>query len=118
DAGYFSDIGDPPDTKRFRQGLSVLQNYINLIVGLADGKATSDTVAQANALLTNVEGLVALTGTALPGFDVALGALKPLLTDVVNQLSAREARQLILKSKTQVSNLILVLHDSAPKVFN
>ena len=119
DAGYFSDIGDPRDTKRFRQGLAVLQSYINLIVALADGKSTSDTVAQANALLTNVAGLVVLAGgPTAPGLGVALEALKPLLSDVVNQLSAREARQLILKSQEAVSNLIAALHDSAPEVFN
>ncbi len=118
DAGYFSDIGDPPGTRRFRKGLAVLQGYINLLVGLADGKATSDTVAQATLLLQNLAGAVALAGgPAAPGLGVALDALKPLLTDVSNQLSAHEARQLILKSQTQVSDLILALRNAVPAVF-
>lgn len=119
DAGYYSDIGDPPATRRFRQGLKVLQSYIDLMVGLAEGKATSESVAQANNLLKNLTGLVALAGgPASPGLGIALEGLKPLLTDVMNQLSAREARQLILKSQAQVNNLIEALRDSAPQVFS
>ncbi|HET7882739.1 MAG TPA: hypothetical protein VFL55_17780, partial [Acetobacteraceae bacterium] len=119
DAPFFSDIGDPPDTKRLREGFAVLQRYIDLLVGLADGKATADTVAQADALLLKVRDLVTLAGgPAAPGLGAALAALDPLLNDVVNQLSAHEARQLILQSQQAVSNLIIALRDATPAVFN
>jgi hypothetical protein len=119
DAPLFSDIGDPPDTRRLRNGLVILQRYIDVLVGFADGKATADTVAQANALLQKLGDLASLAGVpAKPGVDAALLALRPLLTDVVNQLSAREARQLIVNSKQPVSDLIIALRDATPSVFN
>ena len=119
DAPLFSDIGDPPDTRRLRNGSVILQRYIDVLVGFADGKATADTVAQANALLQKLGDLASLAGVpAKPGVDAALLALRPLLTDVVNQLSAREARQLIVNSKQPVSDLIIALRDATPSVFN
>jgi hypothetical protein len=120
DAPVFSDVGDPPNTRLFRKGLTTLQRYIDILVGLADGKATADTVAQANALLQNLGGVATLTGgpAASAGLQGAIDALTPLLSDIVNQLSAREARQLILKSEKPVRALIIALRDSTPSVFN
>ena len=98
--------------------MAILQRYIDILVGLVDGRATADTVAQADALLQKLADMAMLGGVpAAESVEAALPALQPLLTDVVNQLSTHEARQLILKSRQPVSDLIIALRDATPSIF-
>jgi hypothetical protein len=119
EAPYFSDIGDPPATQAFRDGLAVLHEYINLLISLADGKSTADAVAQVKLLAQKV---AALAGTAggpgvAAGIPAAVALLQPILTEAAQQLSVQEIRRVILNGEPKVTGLIDALANSAPQLF-
>ena len=120
DAAYFSDIGDPPATQKFRAGLAVVHGYIDLLLSLADGKSASDAVAQVNVLEQKVAALVGTFGGPGAGgvIGVAITDLQPVLEDAAQQLSVRQVRRVILQGDPQVTALIDALVKSAPSVFD
>lgn len=118
DAGYFSDLGDPPATERLRGGLRIVERYADVLAALAEGRNVNQALAQVDALAQDVAGLLALAGGAgAAALAPALGALRPLLEGAGRQAQADEARRLILDGAPRVTELIAALQAAAPEMF-
>jgi hypothetical protein len=118
DAGYFSELGDPPATAALRGGLLVIERYADVLLVLAEGRNVEDAIGQVDALGKNVSGLLAAVGATAPPISAALSALKPLLEGAARQANATEAKRLILEGAPTVTRLIGALRQSAPEIFN
>jgi hypothetical protein len=120
DAGYYSDIGDPPAVANLRAGHKVLDRDSDVLLGLATGANVQGDVAEIESLATETAGLLS---TIAPQAGVAVeGAAvvgKPGLTLVFDELSRREAKRFIEVSVQK--NVVKILTDamiaSTPQMF-
>ena len=120
DAYYFSEIGDPPATRRFREGIRVIGRYAEVLLVLAEGRNLDETSAQVQSLGGNIAALASMAsgpaaGTAFAG---ALAALDPIIRDAAQQKNIEEMKRLVLAGSPHVKKLIGSLRDGAPEVFN
>lgn len=120
DASYFSEIGDPPATRRFRDGIRVIGRYAEVLLLLAEGRNLDETSAQIQSLGGNIAALASMAsgpaaGTAFAG---ALAALDPIIRDAAQQKNVEEVKRLVLAGSSHVKKLIGSLRDGAPEVFN
>lgn len=121
EAPYFSDIGDPPATLAFRQGIQLIEDYTEVLLILAEGRNIDETTAHVQALGQNVAALVSLVpsagsaGLALTG---ALGALRPVIADAAQAKNNEELKRLVLEGAPHIKKLIGALKNGAPEVFN
>lgn len=116
DAGYFSDLGDPPATALLRGGLRVIERYAEVLSALVEGRNLEQALGEVDALGQEVGGLISLAGGQL-AVGTALTALRPVLASVAKQANAQEARRLILEGAPLVSDLVAALRDAAPEMF-
>lgn len=121
DAPYFAEIGDPPATRVFRQGVRLLGEYAEVLLTLAEGRNLKDASAQVQTLGENIAALVNLVpgagaiGVALSG---ALGALTPVIRDAAQAKNVEELKRLVLDGAPHVRKLIEGLRKGAPEFFN
>jgi hypothetical protein len=120
DAPYFAEIGDPPATRAFRQGIRLLGDYAEVLLTLAEGRNLDETTAQVQTLGERISALASLTpgvgaaGSALTG---ALGALTPIIKDAAQAKNVEEVKRLVLAGTPHVKQLIERLQAAAPEVF-
>jgi hypothetical protein len=120
DAQYFAEIGDPPATRAFRQGIRLLGDYAEVLLTLAEGRNLDETTAQVQTLGERISALVSLVpsagaaGSALTG---VLGALTPIIKDAAQAKNVEELKRLILSGAPYVKQLIERLQSAAPEVF-
>ncbi len=125
DAPYVSTIGDPPQTEIFRRSLSLLGEYAAALTSLADGTTAAAASAQVQQLAQNASSfandLAGITGAGsaiAPAISAIAKALSPLVEKAAGAASARQERQIVLDTQTNVSDLIKALRASAPAMFN
>jgi hypothetical protein len=120
DAYYFSEIGDPPATRRFREGIGVIGQYAEVLLVLAEGRNLDETSAQVQSLGANIAALVSMSSGPGAGaaFTGALAALDPIIRDAAQQKNVEEVKRLVLAGSPHVKKLIGSLRDGAPEVFN
>ena len=117
DAGYFSDLGDPPATAILRGGLSIIERYADVLGSLAEGRNLEQALGQVDTLGQEVGGLLELVGAGSVAIAPALTALKPLLESAAKQANQAEARRLIMAGAPRVTALIAALSQAAPALF-
>lgn len=119
DAGYYSDLVDPPATRAFRRSLAAIGDYSRLLLMLAEGRNVDEANAQLHAVAWNV-GL-ALEASGLGGASVVapslLEALNPLVELAARDANAAELRRLVREETPKVERLALALRDGAPALF-
>lgn len=126
DAGFFSDLGDPPATATLRRSLAVIVGYARLLDGLANGSSAAQTSGQLAALAQIVaEGLGGGTGPGGgPGGGAGslllgpLSALKPILAQALAANDQAQALRLIKSGAPAVTSLIAAERDAIPAMFN
>jgi len=120
DAPYFSEIGDPPTTRRIRDGVRLIGRYSEVLLTLAEGRNLDETSAQIQNLGGNIAALIAMG--AGPGggaaFSGVLGALDPIIRDAAQRKNVEEMNRLVLTGAPHVTKLIASLRDGAPAVFD
>ena len=119
DAGYFSEIGDPPATKSFRRSMMVIGNYADVLLTLAEGRNLDEAVAQVELLGGNVASLISVAGVPGAGAGVtgALKALEPVLRRAGQAGNEEELKRLVLGSAPQMKVLVASLRAAAPVYF-
>lgn len=118
DAGYFSDLDDPPATAQLRAALTIIDRYADLLSMLADGRNSAAALGDVDALGQNVSGLLGVAGVLSGPFGTALLALRPILMAAAKQANAAEARRLILAGAGEVSALIEAMRQATPAMFD
>lgn len=118
DAGYFTDIGDPPATLQLRRGLRVVARYAEVLAILAEGRNIDGAIAEVDALGSEVTGLLGFAGVADAPVGAALTALRPLLENAARQANTVEVKRLIIDGAPRVTELINALRTSAPPLFD
>jgi hypothetical protein len=121
DAPYFSEIGDPPATRAFRQGVRVIGEYSEILSFLAEGRNMEETSAQVQALGQNIAALASLAsgiGWIGAALGPALGALQPVIEEAVQAENVKELKRLVLDGAPRIKELIKSLRDAAPEFFN
>ncbi|HXH11874.1 MAG TPA: hypothetical protein VNP04_19185 [Alphaproteobacteria bacterium] len=121
DAPYFAEIGDPPATRAFRQGVRLLGEYTEVLLILAEGRNVDEASAQVQALGGHIAGLASLAPIAAPvgpALVGVLGALQPIIEDAVQARNVEEMKRLVLEGAPHVKRLIETLRRAAPAVFN
>lgn len=68
DAGYYSDLVDPPATRAFRRSLAAIGDYSQLLLMLAEGRNIDEANAQLHSVAWNVG--MALEASGLGGASV------------------------------------------------
>jgi hypothetical protein len=120
DASYYSEIGDPPTTRRIRDGIRLIGRYSEVLLTLAEGRNLDETSAQIQNLGGNIAALIAMGagpgGGA--GFSGALAALDPIIRDAAQRKNIEEMNRLVLAGAPHVTKLVMSLRDGAPAVFN
>ncbi len=120
DAPYYSEIGDPPTTRRIRDGIRLIGRYSEVLLTLAEGRNLDETSAQIQNLGGNIAALIAMG--AGPGggaaFTGALAALDPIIRDAAQRKNVEEMNRLVLAGAPHVKRLVISLRDGAPAVFN
>ena len=121
DAPYFAEIGDPPDTRAFRQGIRLLGEYTEVLLILAEGRNLDEASAQVQAFGEQIATLISLAPVAAPvgpALTGALGALQPVIRDAAQAKNVEEMKRLVLAGAPHVRKLIEELRKAAPEVFN
>jgi hypothetical protein len=121
DAPYFASLGDPPATRKFRGGLSVLGKYVDVLVALAEGRNIEELHAQLQSLSSGINQLLALVPSAAaagPAIGGALTALKPLIDAAAKQANAEEIKRLVTEGAPSANLLIEKLKEATPSIFN
>lgn len=120
DAYYFSELGDPPATRRFREGIRVIGQYAEVLLTLAEGRNLDETSARIQSLGGNIAALVSMASGPGAGaaFTGALAALDPIIRDAAQQKNVEEMKRLVVAGSPHVKKLIGSLRDGAPEVFN
>jgi len=118
DAGVRSSIGDPPLAGAVRQGLTVVGDYLDLLVLLADGGNIAEAQAQISVLTDSIAGIAALAtgGAALPLVPV-VEALQPLIENLARQRNAEELRRLVLDGAPRVDALLAQMEVSSSAIY-
>jgi hypothetical protein len=120
DALYYSEIADPPTTRRIRDGIRLIGRYSEVLLTLAEGRNLDETSAQIQNLGGNIAALIAMG--AGPGggaaFSGALAALDPIIRDAAQRKNIEEMNRLVLAGAPHVTTLVVSLRDGAPAVFN
>ena len=120
DAPYYSEIVDPPTTRRIRDGIRLIGRYSEVLLTLAEGRNLDETSAQIQNLSGNIAALIAMG--AGPGggaaFTGALAALDPIIRDAAQRKNLEEMNRLVLAGAPHVTRLVTSLRDGAPAVFN
>jgi hypothetical protein len=120
EAGYYSDIGDPPAVAKLRAGHKILDRYSDVLLGLATGANVQGDVAEIESLAAETASLLSIVapaaGAAVEGAAV-VG--KPGITLLFDELSRREARRFIEVSvqKDVVRHLTDAMIASTPQMF-
>jgi hypothetical protein len=119
DAGYYSDLVDPPATRAFRRSLAAIGDYSRLLLMLAEGRNIDEANTQLHAVAWNVG--VAVEASGLGGASVIapslLEALNPLVELAARDANAAELRRLVREETPKVERLALAVRDGAPALF-
>jgi hypothetical protein len=126
DAGYFSKIGDPPQTLAFRRALALIGEFAQALTALSDGTSAAAASAQVQQVAQDAGSLAALVGGSVSGAGAAIGpavneiaaALAPLINRVATIASAQQERDVVIAAAPKVGALILALKNAAPAMFN
>lgn len=120
DAAYFSEIGDPPTTRRIREGIRLVGRYSEVLMILAEGRNLDETSAQIQNLGGHIAGLIAMS--AGPGggaaFTGALAALDPIIREAAQRKNIEEMKRLIVTGAPHLTKMVASLREAAPAVFN
>jgi hypothetical protein len=122
DASFFSEIGDPPATRVFREAVHLIGAYVEVLVTLAEGRNVDEASAQVQSLGSNIAALASFAsgpgagaGAAVTG---ALKALDPIIRDAAQQKNVEEMQRLVITGAPYLKALIDNLRKAAPKMFN
>jgi hypothetical protein len=121
DAPYFAALGDPPATRGFRGGLTVLGKYVDVLTFLAEGGNVEELHAQLQDLSSNIGQLLAIVpGAAMagPAINGALTQLKPLIDAAAKQSNAQEIRRLVIEGSPAAKQLIQKRKEATPEIFD
>jgi hypothetical protein len=121
DAPYFAMAGDPPATRAFRRAVSLLGEYIDVLLILAEGRNLDEPSAQVQTLGGRIAALIALApgaGTMGAGLTGALGALAPVIRDAAQARNIEEMKRLVVDGAPQAKQLIVSLRKAAPEFFS
>jgi len=120
DAPYYSEIGDPPTTRRIRDGIKLIGRYSEVLLTLAEGRNLDEASAQIQNLGGSIAALIAMG--AGPGggaaFLTALKALDPIIREAAQRKNIEEMNRLVLAGAPQMTALVTSLRDATPAVFN
>jgi phosphohistidine phosphatase SixA len=120
DARYFADVGDPPATHSFRQGLAIIGKYADVLTALAEGRNLEEVHAQLDSLSGSIAGLASFVpggAAAVPAIGPALSALQPLIDAAAQASNDREVRRLVAEGAGPAKDLIQALQDATPEIF-
>jgi hypothetical protein len=119
DAPYFSEIGDPPATRGFRDGVRLIGEYADVLVTLAEGRNVDEAAAQVQAIGGTIAGLASTASgpAATAGMTAVLAALDPLIKEAAQQRNIEEMKRLVLNGAPYVKKLIESLRAAAPEMF-
>jgi hypothetical protein len=126
DAGYYSKIGDPPQTLAFRRSLALIGQFAQALTALSDGTSAAAASAQVQQLAQDAGSLAALVGGSVSGVGAAIGpavneiaaALSPLVNRVAIVASTQQERDVVIAAAPKIGTLIIALENAAPAMFN
>jgi hypothetical protein len=121
DAAYFANVGDPPATSQFRQGLAVLGRYSDVLLTLAEGRNIDQAKADLHALGASIAGAISIIPQAAPvaaGIGPLLTALNPLIEEAAKAQNFAEMRRLVVNADPYFVRLIATLKAGAPAMFD
>ncbi len=121
DSAYFANVGDPPATRQFRQGLAVLGKYSEVLLILADGRNIEQAKADLHALGAGIAGMIAIIPQAAPvaaGIGPLLTALDPIIEEAAKAQNFREMRRLVANADPYFARLVAAFKAASPKMFD
>lgn len=111
-AYYVSTISETPAALDYRNGLTVLQDYANLLQSLVDGSGINAVHTQAETLAANISAIA-----GAPEVAVVTKALLPVLDRITAAANVAEARHMAVGGAKAVHDLLAALRDGAPAMY-
>jgi hypothetical protein len=111
-AYYYSTIGEPPNTREFRNAIQIVSSYATILLNLIQGTSVD---ASRSEIISIVQNIATLAGVS--GVGPAAQALTPLINQLLLAQSQAEARQLVIAGAPKIANLILALKNATPAMF-
>jgi hypothetical protein len=120
DAAYFSALGDPPATRALRSGITVLGQYSELLLILAEGRNIEAARAQVQQIGANVASGLSLVpgGQAASALLPALQLFNPLIDEAARANNLEEMKRVVTQAAPHFSRLSADLQAATPRVFN
>lgn len=126
DAGFYSKIGDPPQTLAFRRALALIGQFAQALTALSDGTSAAVATAQVQQLAQDAGSVAASVGGSVSGVGAAIGpvvneiaaALSPLINRVAMIASTQQERDVVIAAAPKIGTLIIALEHAAPAMFN